>query len=199
MDTLSIGHQPTGAHNRSCGEPLPEALFSPFFDTILTMVNAGELSEGQEYRIPLPIDSAGRTLTLSIVRPTTASPSRDRFHRGGLRPRQLRTVLEFIEAHIAETISLPTLAAVAGLSPSHFVRAFKTSVARTPHAHILMQRIARAMAMLTETDEPLAQIAFACGFSDQSHLTRQFGMLVGITPSRWRRARAHSRVSLAAA
>src|SRR5262249_2884368 len=54
-------------------------------------------------------------------------------HRGGLPPRALRRVREFIEAHLEKTISIQALAAMVGLSMCHFARAFKQSQGMTPH------------------------------------------------------------------
>jgi transcriptional regulator GlxA family with amidase domain len=70
----------------------------------------------------------------------------------------------------------------------HFVRAFKRSEGVTPHDYLVQCRVRRAQELMTGTDLPLSEIAVACGFSDQSHYTRQFRARVGITPSRYRQA-----------
>jgi len=187
MDIRAIDPSPICQDNAFADAPTLPALPPRFFDAILTMVNAGKLSEGHEYRVPLPF-GGGRTLTLSIGRPDAPGSANNGATAGGLGPRQLRRVTEYIHQNIADAISLSALASVAGLSPSYFSRAFKASVGRAPYAHVVRLRIERAMAMMIETDEPLSQIALACGLSDQSHLSRRFHSLVGTSPSRWRRA-----------
>lgn len=176
--------------------PITQSRLSPICDAILGMMNAGELFEGRQYRVPLPGRLDGMTLMLSITGIEKAQQAKERFHSGGLRPRQLRKVIDHIRSNIAETLSLPALAALVHLSQSHFTRAFKVSVGETPHAHVLRLRIEAAMAMMVKTDEPLAEIAVACGFSDQSHFTRRFHCLVGTSPSRWRRTQHYRICSL---
>jgi transcriptional regulator GlxA family with amidase domain len=106
--------------------------------------------------------------------------------RGGLPPRALRRVREFIETHLEESISIQALANIAGLSMYHFARAFKQSEAVTPHDYLIHRRVQRARDLLAGTDLPLSEIALASGFSDQSHCARRFREHVGVTPSSYR-------------
>jgi transcriptional regulator GlxA family with amidase domain len=106
--------------------------------------------------------------------------------RGGLPPRALQRVREFIEAHLEENISIQALASIAGLSMYHFARAFKQSEGMTPHEYLVQCRVQRAKDLLAETDLPLSEIALASGFSDQSHCARRFREHVGVTPSSYR-------------
>jgi AraC-like DNA-binding protein len=106
--------------------------------------------------------------------------------RGGLPPRPLRRVRDFIELHLEERISLQMLAQIAGLSVHYFARAFKQSEGVTPHDYLLQRRVERAQELLAETDLPLSEIAIAVGFADQSHCARRFREHVGLTPSRYR-------------
>jgi AraC-like DNA-binding protein len=107
--------------------------------------------------------------------------------RGGLPPRVLRRVQEYIDSHLDENMGLDMLAGTAGLSVHHFARAFRRSLGEPPHSYVLRRRIERAQEMLKQTDQPLSEIALAVGFSDHSHFARHFRRLVGITPSaaRW--------------
>ena len=106
--------------------------------------------------------------------------------RGGLPPRALRRVREYVDAHLEENIGLEALAAAAGLSMFHFARAFKQSEGVTPHSYLIQRRVERAQELLTATDCSLSDIALATGFSDQSHLARHFRERVGIPPSTFR-------------
>jgi transcriptional regulator GlxA family with amidase domain len=104
-----------------------------------------------------------------------------------LAPWQLKRVTEFIGANLAETLQLSDLAALSGLSTSHFGRAFKGSTGLPPHRWHLRLRIERARAMLTDAGASLADVACATGFADQSHFTRVFSRTVGMSPGAWRR------------
>lgn len=105
-----------------------------------------------------------------------------------LAPWQLKRVTDFISANLAETLQLSELAALSGLSTSHFGRAFKGSTGMPPHRWHLNLRIERARAMLTDADASLADVACAIGFADQSHFTRVFTAVVGVPPRAWQRA-----------
>lgn len=107
--------------------------------------------------------------------------------RGGLAPAVRRRLIEFIKASLHRVITLQELATIAGLSEFHLQRMFSLSCGVSPHGFILNRRIDRARRMLEGT-EPIAQIASACGFSSQSHLTRMFKVVTGTTPSAYRRA-----------
>lgn len=108
--------------------------------------------------------------------------------RGGLSPGALRRVREYVAAHIHENLDVGTLASHAGLSRYHFFRAFKASVGMPPHRYVLEQRIRKASELIERSEEPLTRIALNLGFADQSHFSRSFHALVGLTPSQFRRA-----------
>lgn len=108
---------------------------------------------------------------------------------GGLTPRQMRLLTDWAEARLDQPIRLADMAALTGLSEFHFHRMFRLSAGCTPQAFITTRRIARARDLLAGP-LPLAQIALACGFSSQSHLTRAFHAQSGLTPAAWRRALA---------
>lgn len=68
------------------------------------------------------------------------------------------------------------------------LRAFSRATGLTPYAYLLQRRLERARALLGGS-QPLAEIALACGFADQSHLTRLFTRLYGVSPGRYARTR----------
>jgi AraC family transcriptional regulator len=115
----------------------------------------------------------------------------ERTRRGLSRP-QMRRIEDYIEATLSEVIPIGRLSAESGLSVSHFVRQFRLSTGISPHQFVLRRRVERARRMLVETDEPIAQIALACGFSHQEHLTNIFKRQVGVTPAGFRRSGRHS-------
>ena len=107
--------------------------------------------------------------------------------RGSLAPWQVRCATEFMIDRLGEDISLSEPAAVCGLSPNYFARAFKQSVGTPPHRWLLLQRVLRSKSLLRDADRPLSEIASACGFADQSHFTRVFTSVVGTSPGAWRK------------
>lgn len=108
--------------------------------------------------------------------------------RGGLAPWQERRAREILDAHLDGDIAPGWLAAQCGLSADHFARAFKVSMGMAPHRWLMHRRIDKAKAALRDGTASLASIALACGFADQSHFTRVFGRMVGVSPGAWRRA-----------
>ena len=110
-------------------------------------------------------------------------PEAPGLNRGGLSPTLKNRVCEFIESHIGEKISLDALSSMAGLSPHHFARAFQQSLGMPPHRYLLRRRLEHVEQMLHDTQLPLSHIALAAGFADQSHLTRHFRRLTGMSPS----------------
>jgi AraC-like DNA-binding protein len=122
------------------------------------------------------LDSIGR-----FSRPAPPSSS-----VGGLTPRALQRIREYIEAHLTDNIKLETLAVMARLSKWHFARAFKQSMGSPPHFYLIQRRLQRAQELLTESDLSLAQISLRSGFSDQSHFSRRFRMFFGVTPRSFR-------------
>jgi AraC family transcriptional regulator len=100
---------------------------------------------------------------------------------------QLKRVLEFIEANIPQSVHIRELAALVNLSAPRFAILFRRGTGESPFAYVRRRRIERAQEMMRLSDEPLAQIALACGLADQAHLTKLFRRLVGNTPAAWRR------------
>lgn len=105
--------------------------------------------------------------------------------RGGLSPLARARLREAIEAGLDGPLRLESLAAVAGLSAFHFLRCFAQSFGVPPNMWIQHRRIERAKTLLRE-GRAVAEVAAACGFSSQSHLTRAFKALTGATPAAWR-------------
>jgi transcriptional regulator of acetoin/glycerol metabolism len=105
---------------------------------------------------------------------------------GGLSAGAMRRVREYMEVHLGESIDLSMLAGVAGLSVHHFARQFKQSIGVTPHHYLTQKRVQRAQEMLAQTNLSLSEIAYAAGFSDQSHLARHFRHMLGTTPRAFR-------------
>ncbi|WP_429028205.1 helix-turn-helix domain-containing protein [Aeromonas media] len=100
-------------------------------------------------------------------------------------PQHLQRAAELMQDDSASPLSLSQLSAVAGLTPSHFVRAFSHHYGMTPHAYLLDRRIRHARTLLRQ-GQPLVEVALASGFADQAHFQRQFKRRVAATPGQYR-------------
>jgi AraC family transcriptional regulator len=101
---------------------------------------------------------------------------------------QLNRALELFETNIDRPIRLEVVADAVRLSVSRFSGAFRGSVGESPARYLRRRRVKKAQDMMLLTGESLATIAVECGFADQSHFTRIFSRMVGVSPAAWRRA-----------
>ena len=108
--------------------------------------------------------------------------------RGGLAAWQVRRAKEVLSAHLDGRVPLKEVARACGLSVSYFSRAFRRSMGVAPHQWLLTLRVEVAKQKLRDGQLSLRDVALACGFADQSHLTQVFTRLVGVSPGAWRRA-----------
>ena len=99
----------------------------------------------------------------------------------------VRRVREYLHDHLGEPVALADLSRVADLSPFHLHRVFRRATGLPPHGYLLMVRVNQARDLLRRGVPP-AEVALHTGFFDQSHLTRHFHRLVGVTPARFRAA-----------
>lgn len=99
----------------------------------------------------------------------------------------MSAAIEHIHKHFDEALRLPALAEMAGLSVYQFDQRIRSLFHVTAGQYIVKVRIDAACKRLTTTDEPIAQIALSCGYSDQSAFSRQFKQAVGISPLAYRR------------
>jgi AraC family transcriptional regulator len=109
--------------------------------------------------------------------------------RAGSVPRWLTEAQELLTDRCVEPLSLRAVAEEVGVHPAHLARCFSRFFRRSPGEHVRRSRVARAARLLLEGDLPLAEIALACGFTDQSHLTHVFRRYKGETPAVFRAGR----------
>lgn len=115
---------------------------------------------------------------------TGSFTDRDRLSHIGM-----RNVVEYMQSHFVEDLSLDQLAAKANVSRGHFVRLFRQSLGMSPKQFIMQRRLDLARQLLLTSDRAysILQIAQQCGFCDQSHLAREFRQVYGVTPAAFRR------------
>ncbi|WP_266170531.1 helix-turn-helix domain-containing protein [Dyella subtropica] len=96
---------------------------------------------------------------------------------------RLRHVIEYVEAHLDEDLTLAELASVAGFSLSHFKPLFKQAVGMPVHRFVLERRVERARIRLLEGGRSLTDIALEAGFAHPSHMARCMRRVLGLSPS----------------
>lgn len=110
--------------------------------------------------------------------------------KGGVAPLALVQVDELVQAKLSEgqVPSLTDMAAAAGLSRFHFIRAFRESTGETPHRHVLRRRLRRAAGLLSGGGVDAAEAAVLCGFGSASDFGAKFRREMGVRPGEWRTA-----------
>ena len=142
--------------------------------------------EGEGAARQLYAESLADALVVHFLRRYAAARQPLRELTGGLSPSKLRRTIAYIQAHLAQALSLATLAAVAQTSPAHFARLFKHATGLAPHQYVIRCRMAYAKRLLAETDVPLLDIGLQVGCADQSHFTALFRTHVALTPKAYR-------------
>jgi AraC family transcriptional regulator len=136
------------------------------------------------------VDQIALALQAHLLRTYATTAIEPRSVRRGLAPWQERRAKEAMNASLDKDISIARLASECGLSSSHFARAFRQATGRPPHRWLLERRLAVAQGLLLNSQMSLQEIGNACGFSDQSHLSRAFKRMAGTSPGGWRRTRS---------
>lgn len=122
----------------------------------------------------------GMSLAVRLLRSRASLPASS----PGLPLQRLRRVIDHIESHLTEALSLRELAAVAGLSASHFRAQFKRSMGLPVYEYVIRRRVDHARQLLLQRKVPVSQVALAVGFAHQSHMARHMRRVLGVTPSR---------------
>jgi AraC family transcriptional regulator len=133
-------------------------------------------------------EALGGLLAHELLRLQGVIPAARPANRGGLAGWQRNRVIAFMEAHLAEDISLNVLADLVRLSPYHFLRSFKQSFGEPPYRYWTGRRIARAKALLANPRASVTEIAFDVGFSGTSAFSATFHRITGQTPTDYRRS-----------
>ena len=102
----------------------------------------------------------------------------------GREKRAIQQARRYIDEHFAESVSLNTLAQHVALSPYYLLRVFHAEVGMPPYAYLESVRIQHTQRLI-KAGKPLAEVAAEVGFSSQSHMTRQFKKIIGVTPGQY--------------
>ena len=168
------------------GHPLPLPLFTSGViedDQLARLVGQAhlQLMHGREMR--LEQETLLLTMFSGLLARHTLEPPR--LVQAGSEQVRIRRVMDYLDAHHAEDVAIHALAAVACLSPYHFIRVFSRQTGLTPHAWLRQLRLRKAIALLRR-GVPIADAAVRVGFSDQSHLNRVCKQILGYTPGQLR-------------
>jgi AraC family transcriptional regulator len=106
---------------------------------------------------------------------------------GRLTPQQLQHVADHVAANLDQPLTLEALAEQTGYSPYHFARLFREATGASPYQFVLRRRVEQAQHLLRAGRLSLLDVALACGFASQSHMTRLFRQHLGITPGAYQR------------
>jgi AraC family transcriptional regulator len=180
------GYRQGQPHGQSVYDPAPEyaslAVVSGFLDAALRVWDNDRIQARSQVKVAAAMlrGYAEDPATEGRQESTSSDPH-------GLAPWQKRKVKEFIDTSLDSTIRLRDCASKARLSASYFSHAFKTTFGMTVCHYIRRRRIERAQQLMLLSNEPLSQIALACGFGDQAHYCRVFRDVVGLSPNVWRR------------
>lgn len=146
-----------------------------------------EISRSPIRRESALLDALGLLVSRIVTRGRDALP--DSHRAVGL-------VRDYFEAHYDGPVRLSDVSQASGLSPFHLVRVFRQATGLTPHAYLDQLRVRHARELLRSGAAP-ADVALRTGYADQSHLTRHFRRLVGVTPGQYARSCAVARLSTA--
>jgi AraC family transcriptional regulator len=108
---------------------------------------------------------------------------------GGLTAWQERAAKDALVADLGQEPCMADVARACSLSVGRLIRGFRQATGMPPHRWLRAFRVERAKDLLLTSNLSLAQVAYECGFADQSHFTRVFAATIGTSPGAWRRGR----------
>lgn len=160
----------------------PDPLIQGILSTLRAELETGKIGGD------LLIDSLKMTLAIHLLRNYCTTQPKLSSYADGLSQIKLTLVTDYINSHLHQNLNLDEIAAIAQLSPYHFLRLFNQKMGITPHQYILQRRIEKAKHLLQHSEQGIADIAMRTGFCDQSHLTRCFKRIFGVTPKQFQKA-----------
>ena len=174
----------------------PPALAEAYHAEDLRVLQGGETIPGQVWLVPhvrgtprwyvstkTPLrDPQGKVIGLAGVMYRIETPNEQ-----AKAFRELLPVIRHIDANFQDEISMKEMAEMANLSTTHFNAKFREILRTTPSRYVLSRRIEYSRRLLTETTREISEIAVYSGFCDQSHFTKRFRRLTGLTPREYRK------------
>jgi AraC family transcriptional regulator len=134
----------------------------------------------------LYLDSLVTLFGVHLLRSYARAMKQVSLPKGGLSAKSARRVEEYLREHFTRKIHVAELAAVAGISPNHFILRFARTFGMPPHRYLINLRLDFAEKLLVDGEIAIAEIAYMSGFSDQSHLATTMKRYRGKTPTELR-------------
>ena len=132
-------------------------------------------------------DDAARSLVLRLAELMGAERPDWHYDESCFPRRTLDDLVSYMDAHLRIAPTAGEMAALCGLSPSHFARKFRRSTGLSLQRFIMRRRLNMSLAMLQKSSDSLDDVATRLGFSSQSHFTRLFSSATGMTPAKYRK------------
>jgi len=132
-------------------------------------------------------EALGTALAARLVQNYVVSKPALEVKANGLTRSQLERVIDYMKANLTQVLSILDLATLTSMSESHFSRSFKQSVGIAPYQYLMQQRVERAKQLLKQQVISISNIALDCGFSNQTHLTKVFRQMTGMTPKAYQK------------
>ena len=177
---------------RRAGAPhRAEPLNAPAFrDPIVTHALAGLVRAIKSGAPDLYAATTAHYLAVHLLARHTPGRGLDADERavGPITDQRLARVVEYMSAHVHESLTLECLAREAAISKFHFARLFRAATGETPHAFLVRLRMQAARQMLRDTNLNVTEVAAAVGYTDAAHFTRVFARAGGRSPSAYRTA-----------
>lgn len=132
-------------------------------------------------------ESLANCFATHLLRYHCAFEACPRNYKGGLSTRKLRLAIDYIQANLDQKLSLRIIAQELHMSQFYFSELFKQSMGIPPYKYVLQQRVERSRQLLKNHELPITDIAYQCGFANQTHLTKHFRKVIGMTPKKYRK------------
>lgn len=132
-------------------------------------------------------ESLAIQLAVHLFRKYAAISFREDAPVGPLSPTRMRRLEEYVDAHLHEGITIEQMAETVGLGVWTFSRHFRATTGASPYDFVTRRRLERAVRLLATSGRAIKEVAAACGFADQAHLTRMMRARMGTTPARLRK------------
>lgn len=154
------------------GDTLIEGIFAALKDELQSNQMGGGLL----------VDNLKTTLAIHLLRKYCSTKPKLSSYEDGLSLLKQREIREYIDANLDRNLKIVELAAIAQISPYHFIRLFRKSLGQTPHQYILQRRIEKGKSLLQQTQLSVEDIAVSLGFCDRSHFAKYIKRFTGLTP-----------------
>jgi AraC family transcriptional regulator len=129
----------------------------------------------------------GNALAIHLLTRYSTHKKPIKMYSGGLSPRDLKLMIEYINDNLDKHLDLDDLANIVQLSQYHFARAFKQSLGISPHQYVIQQRVELSKHLLKQGTVTINEISIECGFSNPSHFAKCFRQHIGVSPKQFRK------------